>query len=202
MTVSDYGSWEPLPILKATALFAGAPFRWWVSGGHALELHLGHSWRDHADTDVSIVRDDAPLLLSVLEGWDVHVAAAGVLTPWDGSKLIASQSHNNLWCRADPTSPWRLDVTISDGDDAEWIYRRAPTIRRPWIQAVLTTEDGLPYLSPVLQLLFKSKNPRPKDHVDADVVISTLSTAERNELSGLLPDDHMWQALLDKSQPL
>lgn len=181
-------------------MFAEAPIRWWVSGGHALELHLGRSWRGHADTDISILRHDAPLLPSILDGWDIHVAAAGVLTPWDGSRLITSQSHNNLWCRATPSSPWQLDITISDGNDTEWIYRRAPAIRRPWTHAVLTTADRLPYLSPVLQLLFKSKNPRPKDHVDAEVVISALSTIERDQLSDLLPHDHTWQALLDDSQ--
>ena len=36
---------------QAGALFAEAPFRWWISGGHALELHIGESWRSREDLD-------------------------------------------------------------------------------------------------------------------------------------------------------
>ena len=77
----DLGSWAPLPLTETVARFTAAPFRWWISGGLALELHTGRSWRDHSDTDVGVLRRDAPGVVSVLVGWDLQVASGGALSP-------------------------------------------------------------------------------------------------------------------------
>ena len=175
-------------------LFAGAPFRWWVAGGVALELHVGASWREHEDADVGVLRDDAAAIRSWLSEWEMAVAAGGRLTPWDGGPLEESRSHNNVWIRRD--SSFVLDLTIGSGNDESWIYRRDPSIRRPWHEAVLRTARGIPYLAPDLQLLFKSKNRRPKDDEDARVVIPSLDERARRFLTMTLPADHLWQELL------
>lgn len=192
------GPWAPLGLEEVGELFRSFPGRWWISGGRALELHLGRSWRAHDDSDVSVLRDDVRALAvaPVLSGWDMHVAAAGVLAPWNGSPLSMQESQNNVWCRKAPDQPWCLDVTISDGDRDHWTYRRDPTIRVSWHEAVLWSEGGIPYLAPELQLLFKSKNFRKKDELDATEVIPELTEARRLGLHHLLPGDHPWQALL------
>jgi hypothetical protein len=56
-----------------------ARFTWWVSGGQALDLFVGHPTREHADLDISILRMDAPLLHRLLLGWDLQLAHASVL---------------------------------------------------------------------------------------------------------------------------
>lgn len=170
MTDAGLGRWAPLALDEVVRLFTGAPMRWFITGGHALELHLGRSWRDHDDIDVGIVRHEAPALRGVLAGWDLHVAAAGVLHPWTGRSLSTDPDdhENNLWCRPAPDAPWAIDVTVGEGDATDWIYRRDPSIRRPWPEAVLVSPTGIPYLAPDLQLLYKSVRPRPKDLVDAD----------------------------------
>jgi hypothetical protein len=145
---------------------------------------------------VSILRDDAIALLELLTVWDVHVAAAGVLTPWDGLPLSVEGDQNNVWCRKAPDQPWRLDVTISDGDQECWIYRRNPALRVPWAQAVMMSKEGIPYLAPELQLIFKSKNHRSKDDRDAAEVIPALNAERQSRLRELLPPDHPWQALI------
>lgn len=178
---------------EVVQIFATADFRWWVAGGRALALHVGDSWREHGDTDVGLCRRDAPAVLQVLAGWDLHVASVGVLTPWDGRPLVEAQ--NNLWCRRTPTSPWVLDILVGDGND-EWVYRRDPTVRRPWDEAVLTTAGRVPYLAPELQLLFKSRHPRPKDDLDASIVVPRLDPASRSWLADRLPGDHPWQPVL------
>jgi hypothetical protein len=196
MADDELGPWEPLKLREVIRLFQGWPARWWISGGVALELHLGRSWRPHDDSDVSILRDDALDLPVVLAGWDIQVAAAGALTSWDGSALSAEANQNNVWCREGPDQPWCLDVTISDGDQECWIYRRDPTLRVPWGEAVFRNERGIPYLAPELQLLFKSTDSRSKDDRDATEVIPALAAGQQRWLRGLLPRDHPWHALL------
>ncbi len=187
---------EPLPLDDAVALFADAPFRWWICGGNALDLHLGTSWRAHDDLDVGIVRADAPAVFRRLAGWDLHVAAGGHLAPWDGRPLRAGTNENNVWVRRSPTQPWVIDVTVGSGSAAAWVYRRDPAIALPWDDAVLRSPGGVPYLAPEIQLLFKSRNHRPKDDADAARVIPYLEPERIAFLDRHLPPGHPWRGRL------
>jgi hypothetical protein len=173
------------------------PRRWWISGGHALELALGRSWRAHADTDLSVLRQDAPLLLDTMPAWEIHVAARGTLRRWHGEPLRLEADENNLWCRR-PDGPWEVDIVISQGDEDAWVYRRDPSLRIAWEAAVLRGDGTPPFLAPELQLLFKSKGPRPKDHLDAEVVIPDLTPEAKAILRSRLPDGHPWLRLMDR----
>ena len=85
---------------------------------------------------------------------------------------------------------------MSEGDGQEWIFRRDPSLRIDWHDAVLRSDDDIPYLAPELQLLFKSRDARPKDDVDAHEVIPDLDDRRRQSLRQWLPQDHHWQRLL------
>ncbi len=206
MTADHLGPWEPLPVTIAKKLFERATFRWWLAGGHSLATHLSRngpaqSWRLHDDTDIGICRQDAPRLFDLLPGWDIHVAADGVLTPWRGDPLGpegSDRAGNNLWCRPSATAPWALDILIGDGDEQHWIYRRDRTVRRPWEETVLLTADGLPYLAPEVQLLFKSRTIRPKDTLDANAVIPQLEPKQSAWLARHLSPGHPWLASIDR----
>ena len=196
MASDGLGPWEPLDLSAAVAIFTAFPGRWWINGGYALELHLGRSWRSHDDLDIGVLRASIPALAGVLPGWDIRVASSGVLSPWNGTVPLVEEGQNNLWCREDIGRPWRLDVTVGDGDEKSWVFRRNPAIRIPWQEAVLRTEQGVPYIAPELSLLFKSRDCRPKDDRDAAEVIPGLTADRRNRLHDLLGEDHPWQALL------
>ena len=196
MAQPELGPWDPLSLRETIEVFRASKFRWWISGGWALELHLGSSWRKHEDTDVGLARADVRKLRSVLDGWDIHVAAAGGLEPWIDQELRSELHQNNLWCRPHPNGAWSLDVTISEGDSEAWVYRRDSRVRLPWREAVLRTAEDVPYLAPELQLLFKSQDRRNKDDVDAKQVIPELGAIRRDRLARLLAGNHPWQRLL------
>ncbi len=195
MEASELGQWDSLPLGDVVAVMAPFPARWWVSGGSALELHLRRSWRNHEDTDVGICRRDARHLLGLSAEWEIFVASQGVLTKWDGRDLSADDHENNLWCRQD-RGPWRLDVTVGEGDEHQWVYRRDPSFSLPWDRVVLHAANGVPYLAPALQLLFKSTNLRPKDQLDAETVIPELDAGSLALLDVRLPHGHPWSTLV------
>lgn len=196
MTATDLGPWEPLSITSVVAAFSSARFRWWISGGHALDLALGRTWRLHEDTDVGVARHDLGALHGLLSSWDLHVAAGGKLTPWRGEPLDVGRHQNNVWCRLTLDGPWVLDVTISDGSDRDWIYRRDRSVVVPWDVAIQRTAEGIPFLAPELQLLYKSKDLRAKDDIDAAEVIPNLDGRQRALLSRLLAPGHPWHRRL------
>ena len=55
-------------------------------------------------------------------------------------------------------------------------------------------ENRAPYLAPELQLLYKSKQLRPKDDADACVVIPALEPERAARLHSMLPLGHPWHA--------
>ena len=190
--------WAPLSVEDAASLLEDAPFRWWISGGHALGLYMGEHWRTHEDLDIGICRQDAREVHTWLKGWEGCVSALGELSIWDGRELEAGRNENNIWIRRPSEEMWALDLTINEGDDQEWIYRRDLSLRRDWDSAVCESPSGIPYLAPDLQLLFKSKDPREKDHLDAARVIPALEDHERVFLFDHLSVGHPWLNLLQR----
>jgi hypothetical protein len=191
----EFGPWVPLAIDDVAQLLDPLGLLWWVAGGHALDLHVGSSWRTHDDLDVGVRRSDAPLLAPLLDDWRVEVAADGRLTPWFGQPLDAAANQNNLWI-GHRDGAWALDVLIGEGDDERWIYRRDPNLSLPWKEVLAQAPTGERYLAAWLQLLFKSRGNRAKDRDDAAVVIPTLRDDDRTRLAHWLPDEHPWQSIV------
>jgi hypothetical protein len=182
-----------MPISDALRLFSSFYSRWYFGGGIALELFTGRSWRGHDDLDIGVMRSDLEAISTIFVDWDIQVATAGVLRPWDGGALSSESDENNLWIRRDKSGPWRLDIQIGDGNAERWIYRRDPSITLPWDVAINTALDGAPYLAPEVQLLFKSKNFRQKDDFDAREVIPDLDELQKAWLIRFLPAHHEWR---------
>ncbi len=193
---TELGAWESLTIDEVLTLMSTTGLRWWFTGGHALEMDLGRSWRDHDDIDVGVCRADIDALVPLLGEWEIHVAAAGDLRRWDGAELAVERHENNLWFKR-ANGPWCLDMCIGDGDDDSWAFRRDPTLRLPWDLAVRRTAGGIEYLTPAVQLLFKSRGLRPKDHVDAVEVFPELDEWGIALLDVRLRGDHSWRPMIE-----
>lgn len=191
MTGDRLGRWLPLPLEELSRLLAPARFPWWVAGGHALDLFLGRSTRPHDDLDVEVLRrgQHAAQRLLTGGGWDLHVAAGGRLRPWRGREWLGAGA-NSVWCRPAPEAPWRLQLLLATSDNGNWVFRRNAAIVRPLQTVGLRTADGVPYLAPAVQLLFKAKAPRPKDLADFNLVLPKLRGADRAWLARALAATH------------
>lgn len=188
--------WLPLNVAAVHDLFRDAPFPWWIAGGHAIELAAGRAIRPHADIDVLLLRRDHLAARSLLAGWDCWVAdPPGTLRPWPAGETLPSTAHD-LWCRETPDGPWRLQLMLDEADGDHWVSRRDVRISRPIAEIGDRTEEGVPYLRPEIQLLYKARARRPRDDVDFTAILPRLDGSQcrwlRDAIGIVHGADHPW----------
>jgi hypothetical protein len=180
MTPPDLGRWEPFDVPAVGQLMAGADMLWWLSGGQALDVFLGRATRPHGDIDVSVRRSDWPALRSHLsDRLEVVIARAGQLHALPEPDEPLDDAVHNLWTRAPDDDAWRLQINLEPCVGTDWVFRRDPRIRRPIAEVVWRRDDGLPFVNPAVQLLWKARDATPKDEIDLANVAPHLPTAER-----------------------
>lgn len=187
-----YGAWEPRTPADAARLFDGYAGMWWIAGGWALESFTGVH-RAHEDLDPSVLITELPMLRAHLNGrLHTWMAASGSLTPLRAddrpdapAEELLVDGCNQLWTRRDAQHPWEYDILLVPGTAHEWIYRRDETIRMP-MAAALRVHDGIRYLQPEVQLLYKARGLRPKDETDFSATLPFLDERRRAWLRAAL----------------
>lgn len=175
--------WQAMTPAEVAALLRGAPFRWWIAGGHAIEHALGHSLRAHGDIDVLILRRDQMAARDFLAAWDCHVAdPPGSLRPWPPGENLRHGVHD-VWVRRDPQDKWRLQLMLDEADGERWRSRRDARITRPLSELGAPGAGGTAFLVPEIQLYYKAARPLPKDQQDFEAMLPRLSPAQKVWLS-------------------
>jgi len=168
--------WNPLGVDDVAAMFANAPFKWWVAGGVALELALDKSIRAHTDIDLLILRPDHLAAREFLHDWDCWVAdPPGTLRIWPRHEELEPQIHD-IWCRKSSRDDWRMQLMLDEVKENRWVSRRNPAISAPLEEITRTSAKGVPYLAPHIQLFYKAKSLRDKDWLDLTVTIESDTT--------------------------
>jgi hypothetical protein len=167
----------------AAQWFADWDGPWAVAGGWAIELFVGTFVREHHDLEVAIARSDAPQLSAALAGWELFIPRPGGFVPWPAGHTPAPGGTHQLWCRPSPDASWTLEVFFEDIRDGALHYRRDPSISWPLAEAILHNSEGIPYIAPHIQLLYKAKGSRPRDLVDRAAAEPLLTPAQRAFLS-------------------
>jgi len=84
---------------------------------------------------------------------------------------------------------------VINTDHGQWISRRTAQIRGSLSTLGSVTSDGIPYLAPEIQLLYKAKGLRPKDEADFARTLPALSGKSRQwlrESLALVHPGHAW----------
>jgi hypothetical protein len=198
-TETPWGPWEPATVPETAALFAAVAAPWWIAGGWAIELAAGRPLREHSDIDVLLLRRDQLAAQDALPGWEWWAAdPPGTLRPWRTGQRLPDAIHD-IWCRPGPDDPWRVQIMLDESDGPDWVSRRGAHIRRPIPDLGRTTPDGIPYVAPEVQLLYKAKQVRPKDEADFTAILPLLTDRERGWLHAALTTTygpHPWQTRL------
>ncbi|GAA4061623.1 nucleotidyltransferase domain-containing protein [Streptomyces shaanxiensis] len=179
---APFGRWEPASLSEVVARFSGLECRWWVAGGLAIELAVGHRIRSHGDIDVLLLRRDQREAQQALAGWQWWAAdPPGSLRRWASDEVLPPGVHD-IWCRPGLADPWRIQIMLDESHAQEWVSRRDPRVRRPISALGMTTAEGVPFLAPDVQLYYKAKAPRPKDEEDFDAALPVLTDQQRQWL--------------------
>ncbi len=101
----------PLRPEDADAEFATWAAPWWVAGGWAIDLTLGHQTRKHEDLDVLVLRRDQAWVREELLGWDVHAAdPPGSLRPWPVVRSVPRRPPPSRWDTVSSPQATRLSA--------------------------------------------------------------------------------------------
>jgi hypothetical protein len=168
---------------------------WWIAGGWAVDLFLGYETRKHADIEIAVLRKDQLELRRALAGWDLRIADLGSLEEWEQGVLLPSEKHA-LWGREPGLrDAWQLEVAFERSDETRWIYRRDERVSLALADFGIRDERGIPYVTPEVVLLYKSKSLRPRDDADLHKILPRLTAARRRWLAvaiGTIDPQHRW----------
>jgi len=187
--------WEPLSLEAVKQLLAPITVPWWIAGGRALDMFIGHETRAHADIDVAVLRRDQQAFREALGKWDVRIAHAGDFIPWKRGETITDPDHHEIWARETPDGPWRLELLFEENDGKRWVYRRDPRIGLNVADLGRRDANGIQFVRPEVTLLYKSKSPRPVDETDFLYALPRLDVAQKGWLVGalyMLDPTHRW----------
>ncbi|GAB2511866.1 nucleotidyltransferase domain-containing protein [Paramicrobacterium agarici] len=202
-----YGEWAARTPADAGVFFAEYSGAWWVAGGWSIEAYTGVP-RPHEDMDIGVLGAEFAELRRHLRGrLDAWTPTYGTLTPLlpddrpdAAADDVLPEGCAQLWTRADAASRWEFDILLSPGDAQTWVYKRDPVVRMPMSDA-LWERDGVHYLRPEIQLLYKAKGDRAKDRDDLAAVMPRLRDERRSWLVDALArtaPQHPWLKLLDE----
>jgi hypothetical protein len=190
--------WEPWSPSEVAERLAHCSATWGIAGGWALDLWRGQSSRPHGDIEIVVSAAALDAVRECLRGHHFYAASRGALSEVQpGEPLTAHQ----FWVLDPIAGKWRLDVMTDPGDDARWIYRRDHRIAAPRREMLGHSQGGIPYLRPAAVLLFKAKDPRPKDAFDLAGALPKLDSAERGWLARALASAHPQSPWIDLLGP-
>ena len=197
MKVSAAGEkWRATRPSEGALWLSGVVAPWWVAGGWALDLFVGHQSRSHKDLDIGIFRRDAVQVLAALPSWEFFEAKDGELTRL-GLGEAPRPVVNSLWGRPKGATEWVLELMLDECRDEHWVFRRDMRIQCPLSTAIQRSPEGIPFLAPEIQLLYKARATRVRDQLDFDHVAPRLSAGARlwlRESLTIFDPHHGWLA--------
>lgn len=200
LDVSKWAAWQPREV---TGLLRGVQAPWYVAAGWALDLFLGDRRRDHADLEIGVPSERFDEVVDALSGFELFVVAEGEGIPLADAGDRLEDTHQT-WVLDPAADRWRLDVFREPSAGETWICRRDPTLRLPYARLIRHTEDGIPYGSPEVVLLFKAKHAdEDKNQADFAATAPRLDPEGRRWLHNALErvhPGHAWLAELNGSR--
>jgi Aminoglycoside-2''-adenylyltransferase len=179
------------PVHAVATLLYGLTVPWWITGGWAIDLAVGHVTRDHTDVNVMMLERDEHALRG-LTGIDIQLIADGQPPgPWPvGSRLTAGPAPG---LRRPFTGPDRLilrgedlplpaEVIIASAVGAFWVYKHGAHILTRPLAEITRYQNGIPYLAPEVVLAIKARPETDNAQRDFEAALPVLTAEQRSWL--------------------
>jgi len=182
---------------KVLKLLAGFEKPWFVAGGWAIDLYLKRVTREHNDIEIAIFRCDQLALQKHLSGWEFKKVIPGSKMRaeiWQEGEWLDLPVHE-IHAEKKDSDLSHLEILLNESSEDEWMFRRNPNITRPLSMLGLRSENGIPFLSPEIVLLYKAKKPTANDEVDFNNVSQVLEKEPRRWLKQAIQvchPGHVW----------
>jgi hypothetical protein len=164
------------------------PAPWCVAGGWAIDLFLGVLTRPHADLEIAIFRPDQAALHAYFTNYEFKKCRAGKMEIWRPGDKLSLPIHELHGSSRDHSSQ-TIEFLLNERQGDDWAFRRAPSIRMP-VERWFIHIQSLPVLSPEIVLLYKAKQPRPKDEHDFQLANERLGGEQREWFRSALQTCH------------
>ena len=178
-------AWTPSEVARR---LAGVQTPWYVAAGWALDLFRGRQIRAHGDLEIGVPFARFPEIQGRFPEYVFDGVGSEQIWENPGPEVLAAT--HQTWLRDPATGQYLVDVFREPHDGDVWICRRDETIRLPYNDIILHSDDGIPYLAPEFVLLFKAKHVRAKDQGDFDATVPHMRLHQRETLAGLLKQVH------------
>ncbi len=189
------------PVHAVGSLLSGLTVPWWITGGWAIDLAVGHVTRDHTDVDVMMLERDEHALRG-LTGVDIQLVADGQPPgPWPAGRRLTAISAPGP--KPLVTGPGRRvgDRVVLRGEDlplpaevvpagavgAIWVYKKGSNVFVRPLADITRHWHGIPFLAPEVVLLIKARpgTERPatdNDQRDFEAALPLLNAEQRSWL--------------------
>ncbi|UFU00678.1 hypothetical protein KO561_07010 [Radiobacillus kanasensis] len=169
---------------------------WFIAGGWAIDLFVGHETREHSDIEIGLFRQDQFVLKNYLNHCDFQKVVKGKLMPWN-AEYVELPIHEIHGKRRDGDSA--MEILLNERVEDIWLFRRETSITYPIQDLIRISSSGIPFLAPEIVLLYKTKNPREKDLLDFQQVVPLLDREKKVWLKEAITKwdlNHEWISVL------
>lgn len=207
-------------LLQTNNFLSGLQIPWAVCGGFALDLFLNREIRKHSDIDICVFENDRDCVFKYMlsNGWNIYEFRGQGKVRALNSKL-SSEIGRNLMCVKDDcdfvkffpcedsnmlyhefhhigiTKLNYLEFLFNTINEDNFIFNSELGIKRELTKSILFN-NGIPYLSPELALLFKSSKSDNKDYqFDFNKTFSNMNDEQKlwfiESMNVLYPKGHI-----------
>lgn len=159
---------------------------WWIAGGWAIDLYLGHQSRPHQDIDIAVLRRDQRALRTHLQGWHFTKVVNGASFAWTEQEELELPVHE---LHAENGTD-HLEFLLNEAAGDQWLFRRNRAVSASIQHMTRQAASGIPYFTPEVVLLYKAKSMRARDRADFNSVLPKLEPPARSWLASALQSCH------------
>jgi hypothetical protein len=196
--------------------------KWYICGGHAIDLYLGETTRQHKDLDITVRIEDLDGIVTYLQsrGWLVYApVGGGRFAEYSYAKSEKNLYFDNIWCfkenpdfieevsveglfryfsfhRIEQSSLDFIEILCSETSSDNLVYLKNRAIQLPLDKAFIAV-DSYRILAPEMILLYKMRSETNEAYQqDFKLTIDNLNSEQYDWLMKAIrleyPEGHSW----------